>query len=79
MYPFASVYEHERTLYTFQQNDLINDQWYEKFNTWLDVSNAIGVTRQHKVILENMAQEKHSYFFEKIPEEEKKTVRVDAE
>ena len=26
MYPFASVYEQERKMYTFHQNDLTNDQ-----------------------------------------------------
>ena len=78
MYPFASVYEKERTLYTFQQNDLTNNQWYEKFNTRSDVTNFIGVTRKHKVLLEHVDQEKHSDYFENITGEEQKTVRVDA-
>ena len=66
MYPFASVYEQERELYTFHQNDLTNDQWYEKFNTRSDVAKSIGVTKQHRVLLENMSQEKHSDSFEKL-------------
>ena len=53
MYLFDSVYEQKRTLYTFHQNDLINDQWYDKFNKRSDVANAIRVTRQHKVLLDN--------------------------
>ena len=79
MYPFASVYEQERKLYTFHQNDLTNDQWYEKFITRSDVAKSIGLTKQHRVLLENMSQEKHSDSFEKIIGEEKKIVRVDAE
>ena len=37
------------------------------------------MTRQHKVLLEYVAQEKQSDYFENITSEEKKTVRVDAE
>ena len=46
-YPFATVYEQECTLYSFNQQTLSNEQWYERFNTKIDVSSAIGVTRQH--------------------------------
>ena len=57
MYPFASVYEKERTLYIFHHNYITHDQWRDNFNTWPDVSNSIGVTRKHKVLLEHVAQE----------------------
>ena len=70
MYPLASVYNHERTLYTFHQNDLTNNQWYEKFNTRSDVVNTIGVTRQRKVLLGQVAQEKHSGSLKNITEQE---------
>ena len=63
MYPFTSVYKHELTIYTFHQNDLTIDQRYKKFNTRSDVANAIGVTIQQKVLLENVAQKKYSDFF----------------
>jgi hypothetical protein len=43
-YPFATVYEQECTLYSFAQNTLSNEQWYERFNTRIDVGTAIGVT-----------------------------------
>ena len=36
-YPFAILYEQELSLYVFHQNLLTNDQWYEKFNTKVDV------------------------------------------
>ena len=68
MYPFSSVYEHERTMYTFHQSDLTNYQWYEKFNTRSYVANAIRVTRQHKVLLEHMAQGGNSGCFLNITE-----------
>ena len=34
-----------------------NPQWYERFNTKVDVGDAIGVTRQHRSLLEHVAQE----------------------
>ena len=37
-----------------------NAQWYERFNTKVDVSEAIGVTHQHKVLLEYVTDELHS-------------------
>ena len=68
MYLFDSVYEQERKLYTFHHTDITNDQWYEKFNTWSDIANAIGVTRQHKVLLEHVDEGKQSDSFENITE-----------
>ena len=50
------MYEQELALYNFHHYDLTNDQWCENFNTRLDVTNAIGVTRQHKVLLDQVAQ-----------------------
>jgi hypothetical protein len=56
-YPYATVYEQECTLYSFNQNTLSNEQWYERFNTRIDVGGAIGVTHQHQVLLEHVASE----------------------
>jgi hypothetical protein len=56
-YPYATVYEQECTLYSFSQNVLSNEQWYERFNTRIDVGTAIGVTRQHQVLLDHVASE----------------------
>jgi hypothetical protein len=56
-YPFATVYEQELSFYSFRQDNMNNPQWYERFNTKVDVGDAIGVTRQHKSLLEHVAQE----------------------
>ena len=56
-YPFATVYEKEVEFYSFHQLNLTNDQWYERFNTKVVIVSAIGVTRQHKVLLGYVAQE----------------------
>ena len=54
-YPFVSVYKQEQTLYTFHHNKLTNEHLYEKFTTNYDAANAIGVTIQHKVLLEHVS------------------------
>jgi hypothetical protein len=56
-----------------------NPQWYEKFNTKVDVRSAISVTRQHKVLLEYVAQENHTLTFAALSPEQKEAVREDAE
>jgi hypothetical protein len=63
----------------FKQETLSNPQWYERFNTKVDVSEAIGVTRQHKVLLDYVAQESYTKSFEVPGVAEQKLVRDDAE
>jgi hypothetical protein len=55
-YPLATVYDQELSCYSFKQYNMSNPQWYELFNTKVDVSGAIGVTQYHKVMLEYVAQ-----------------------
>ena len=43
-HPFKLVQEQEISFYGFHKNTLTNDQWYEKFNTKVDVGNVVGVT-----------------------------------
>jgi hypothetical protein len=56
-----------------------NRQGYELFNTKVDVSGAIGVTRQHKVLLEYVAQESYTRAFADLGPAEQQLVRDDAE
>ena len=78
-YPFATVYDQELALYNFRQESLSNPQWYERFNTKVDVANAIGVTRQHKVLLNYVAKELHSKDFDNCTDAEKEKVQEDSE
>ena len=78
-YPFATVYEQEFAFYSFRQDSLTNPQWYERFNTKVDVGTSIGVTRQHKVLLEYVANELHHQDFATLGAAEQKAVREDAE
>ena len=63
-YLFASFYDWELNLYTFHKGSMSNPQWYERFNTKVDVSESVGVAQQHKSLMEYVAQEAHSLDFE---------------
>jgi hypothetical protein len=79
-YPYATVYDIECGIYSFSQNLLTNEQWYERFNTRVDhVGEAIGVTRQHKVLLEHVAAEFGTTKFDDLPTDKQKEVRETAE
>jgi hypothetical protein len=78
-YPFATVYDQELSFYSFNKETLSNPQWYEIFNTKVDVSEAIGVTRQHNVLLDYVAQELYTKSFEGLGVAAQKLVRHDAE
>jgi hypothetical protein len=77
-YPFATVYDQELVLYLFKQESLSNMQWYERFNTKVDVGDAIAVIRHHKVLLEYVAQELHNQTFGDLAAAEQLRVRDDA-
>jgi hypothetical protein len=78
-YPFATVYDQEASFYSFMQEELSNPQWYERFNTKVDVGEAIRVTRQHKVLLEYVAQELHQQGFTSLSATDQQVVRTDAQ
>jgi hypothetical protein len=77
-YPFTTVYDQELLFYSSKQESLSNPQWCEGFNTKVDVRDAIGVTHQHKVLLEYVAHELHSQAFGHLAAAEQLIVRDDA-
>jgi hypothetical protein len=60
-----------------------NPQWYERFNMKVDVGDAIGVTRQHKSLLEHVAQEQlvgtNVVTFASLTTAQQDAVRIDTE
>jgi hypothetical protein len=75
-----TVYDQELAFYSFRQDSLSNPQWYERFNTKVNVGAAIGVTRQHKVLLEYvLAMELHNQAFATLGAAEQQAIREDAE
>ena len=67
-YPFAKVYNQELGFYAFSQDNISNPQWYERFNTKVDVGEEIGVTQQPKILLEYVAQELYTKTFSALTE-----------
>jgi hypothetical protein len=82
-YLFATVYEQELSFYSFRQDNMNNPQWYKRFNTKVDVGDAIGVTPQHKSLLEHVAQEQlvgtNVVTFASLTTAQQEAVRVDTE
>jgi hypothetical protein len=86
-YPFATVYDQEISFYGFRQDTMTNSGWYDRFNTKVDVGDAIGVTRQHKSLLEHVAQDLFApagtvaslTTFTSLTPAQQETVRTDAE
>ena len=62
-YPFATVYNQVLGFYAFRQDNLSNPQWYKRFNKKVDIAEAIGMTCQHKVLLEYVVQELYTQTF----------------
>jgi hypothetical protein len=67
------------SFYSFKQETLSSPQWYKRINTKVDVSEAIGVTPHHKVLLDYVAQESYTKSFEVLGVAERELVRDDAE
>ena len=61
-YPFAIVYKQEVEFWSFHQQNLTNGQWYDRFNTKVDIVSTIGVTIQHKVLLGYVAQQSNTNY-----------------
>jgi hypothetical protein len=85
-HPFATVYDQEMSFYSFCQSDAMsNPQWCKRFNTKVDVGVAIGVTCQHKSLLEHVAQEQNAtgtvdvVTFDSLSTTDQDLVRKDAE
>ena len=77
-HPFTMVHNQELGFYALRQDNLSNPQWYKRFNTKVDVREEIGVTQQHKVLLEYVAQELYTQTFSALTEAEQLVTREDA-
>jgi hypothetical protein len=76
-YPFVTVYYPKKSFYLFNQDNFSNPQWYERFETKVNVSGAIGVTPQHKVLLEYVAPESYTRAFADLGSVEQQLMRDD--
>ena len=51
------MYNQECALYIFQQHNLTNKLYYERFSAYVDVGEVIGIKIQHRFLMEGTAQE----------------------
>jgi hypothetical protein len=65
-------------LYSFQQQTMTNEQWYEWFNIKIDVGSAIGVTQQHRVLLNHVAAQLGTTPYDSLSTQEQHDVREKA-
>ena len=73
-YPFAVVFEHQRALLQYQQNDRSLHDYYEKFATKVTVGDNIGITYHHPALLEYCAQDLYGKDYASCTPNEKKLV-----
>jgi hypothetical protein len=84
-HPFARVHDQEMSFCLFCQSETMSNpqQWYERFDGKADIGVAIGVTRQHKALIERVAQEQTTgtvvVTFDGLTVAEQDLVRKDAE
>ena len=78
-YPFATACEQELGFCSFCQETLTNAQWHERFNTKVDVGEAVRVTWQHKALPECTAQELHGDDCNNLVDTQQQAVQIDAE
>ncbi|MGL5935066.1 MAG: hypothetical protein ACRCZI_05535, partial [Cetobacterium sp.] len=78
-YPYATLFEQDKILVGFHQGELTNAQFYEKFNTRVDVAKAVGVTRIHKGAIEHTAKEIYKKDVDDLTNKELEDVEEKAE
>ena len=62
-YFYTTVYNQEFALYWFNQHNLANEQYYERFNTKVDAGEAIGIKTQQRFLMEDTSQETLDFFW----------------
>jgi len=78
-YAWAILYDQLVGLFGFQQNKLSADQWHERFNTKIDIAETLGVSQEHWIGLEQVAQETLGCSYEDIADDDdREKVRDDA-
>ena len=78
-YPFAVIYNQEQSVYGIQQNNLNDDQWYDTFNTRVDVARSAGVTWHCAFLLDSTAQDIHQKKYDELTPEQQEAIKIDAE
>ena len=71
------MYEQEVAFYSFHQHNLAKNQYYERFNTKVDIESTIGVIGQHQYLLGYVVQESNIRY-DRVSMEEQEDIKKDA-
>jgi hypothetical protein len=77
-YPVAALWEQLTNVVNAKQTNLTNNEWYDWFNTKVEVAKSVGVNFDFKKIWEYYAQEVHKAASTKLQPDEQEAVRVSA-
>ena len=77
-YPVAVLWEQLSNVAKAKQGNSTNNEWYERFNTKVEVAESVGVSFDFKTIWEYCAMEAHKASYTLLTSDEQEAVRVSA-
>ncbi len=75
-YPVAALWEQLSNVANAKQGNLTNNEWYDCFNTKVEVAESVGVSFDFKKIWEYCALEAHKAAYTSLRPDEQEDVRV---
>ncbi len=77
-YPVAALWEQLCNVTNAKQGNTMNNKWYDRLNTKVEVAESVGVSFDFKKIWEYCAQEAHKATYSLLKPEEQAAVRASA-
>ncbi len=77
-YPVAALWEQLSNPANAKQGNSTNNEWYERFNTKVEVAESVGVSFDFETIWEYCAMEAHKATYTLLTSDEQEAVRVSA-
>ncbi len=77
-YPVAALWEQLSNVANAKQGNLINNEWYDRFNTKVEVAKSVGVSFNFEEIWEYCVLEAHKAAYILLKPDEQEAVRVSA-
>ena len=72
-YPFEVTYENDIGLLGFQQNTLTHNDWFDKFQTRVSVTQGLGMSRHHPFLLDHVANEIYKKDYDSLTNDDETT------
>ncbi len=77
-YPVAALWEQLFNVANAKQGDSTNNEWYDRFNTKVEVAESVGVSFDFETIWEYCVLEAHKAAYTLLKPDEQEAVRVSA-